>query len=548
MKPEPKILKLLNKRGIKTDDEIQEFLSPKPKRTYDPFLLHNMEAGMDLILSHIEAGSKICIYGDYDADGVTSTVIMIDVLSNLTDNLVYYIPSRFHEGYGLNSDAIKKINDFGVDLIITVDCGSVSWDEVELAKNLGMEILVTDHHNVTDKIADCIVINPNQPDCEYPCNYLAGCGVAFKVCQAIAMNTGLPKSVLTGVLDMVALGTIGDIVPLLDENRTLVKYGMRVINTGSRKSLRKLIESVGLKIGEVTSENISFIISPHINAAGRISRATLAVEMFLANNDEEIEGKIQEIKDCNSKRKTIQEDIFKEGISLKEDKYKNDLFLLLNLGNAHEGVTGIVAGKIKEKYYRPTAILTETKENCLKGTARGIPGINLYEILKKNEELFLRFGGHYSACGFTLPKDNLPMLKERLEIGMKKTIMDNPELLVPELNVDLELDGGDINLNLMNQLELLEPYGNKNEKPLVRVLGAVNNLERIGSNRQFIRFSLVLNNGIRLSCVAFQNTEKTWEILKNALGQICIFGNLAKNKWKNQVKIQMLVKKVEEIK
>ena len=227
MNLQPRIYELLHKRGIETEADIEEFLSDKPQKTYDPFLLLNMEAGVDLILSSIEEDEKICIYGDYDADGITSTAVLMEVLSNLTSNLAYYIPSRFEEGYGLNCGALDKIKAAGIDLVITVDCGSVSCAEVEHAKEIGLKILVTDHHTITDKVADCLVINPMQPGCPYPFKHLAGVGVAFKLAQAIAAETGLPKSAVNRTLDLVGVGTIGDIVPLVDENRTLAKYGIR---------------------------------------------------------------------------------------------------------------------------------------------------------------------------------------------------------------------------------------------------------------------------------------------------------------------------------
>ena len=216
------VRELLNKRGVSEEKDILEFLSEKPKKTYDPFLLLNMEAGVDLILSTIKNKDNICIYGDYDADGITSAAVMLEILSHLTDRLEYYIPSRFDEGYGLNKEAIEKIKNRGCKLIITVDCGSVSFEEVELAKELDLDIIITDHHNLTDKIPDCLLINPKQKNCKYPFKDLAGCGVAFKLAQAIQEKAGLPKVVLSDLLDLVGIGTIGDIVPLVDENRTLV--------------------------------------------------------------------------------------------------------------------------------------------------------------------------------------------------------------------------------------------------------------------------------------------------------------------------------------
>ena len=284
------INELLRNRGIISDEEISEFLSDKPQKTYDPFLLLNMEAGVDLLLSEIDAGSRICIYGDYDADGVTSICIMSRLLSELTDNFTYYIPSRFDEGYGLNRDAVRRVRDEGADLLVTVDCGSVSYDEVEYAKELGMKVIVTDHHNVEDIKADCILINPKQPGCRYPFRELAGCGVAFKIVQAVCRRRGLPKSVISDVLDLTAIGTVGDIVSLTDENRTIVKYGLRRINSGSRKALKMLAEAISLK--RVTSENIAFGIAPHINAAGRMKDASEAAELFLTEDERTMAEKV----------------------------------------------------------------------------------------------------------------------------------------------------------------------------------------------------------------------------------------------------------------
>ena len=226
------IIRLLNNRGIISEGDITEFLSDKPQKTYDPSLLDDISAGVDLILSEIKKGTKICIYGDYDADGITSTSLMLSVLGHLMpkERLDYYIPSRFEEGYGLNMEAVKHIAESGAGMIITVDCGSVSAEEVAYAKELGMKIVVTDHHNITDKMADCPLINPEKPGNSYPFRELSGCGVAFKTAQLIQQRAGLPKSVLTEVLDLVAIGTIGDIMPLTDENRTMVKFGLKMIN------------------------------------------------------------------------------------------------------------------------------------------------------------------------------------------------------------------------------------------------------------------------------------------------------------------------------
>ena len=391
MKLQPKVIELLNKRGITAEAEIEEFLSDKPQKTYDPFLLRNMEAGVDLILSAIEDDEKICIYGDYDADGITSTAVLMEVLSHLTDRLTYYIPSRFDEGYGLNCGALDKIKADGADLVVTVDCGSVSCVEVEHAKKIGLKILVTDHHTMADKAADCLIINPMQKGCDYPFKHLAGVGVAFKLAQALAAETGLPKSVVNRTLDLVGVGTIGDIVPLTDENRTLAKYGIRSVNLTQRPGLSKLIEAAGLQRGRIGSENISFIIVPHLNASGRMKQARIAASLMMESDEAAAEKGVETLISCNEERKRIQNETFELCRQIAEDRYREDPFLVIDLEDAHEGITGIVAGKLKETFHKPAVIVTPTADGCFKGTGRGIPGINLYHLLKENENLFERF-------------------------------------------------------------------------------------------------------------------------------------------------------------
>ena len=539
MKLEPKITELLYNRGIRSEEDIEEFLSERPQKTHDPFLLHNMEAGVDLILSAIEDGHKICIYGDYDADGITSTVVMMEVLSHLTNNLMYYIPSRFEEGYGLNMDAIDKIASMGADMIITVDCGSVSCEEVEHAKELGLQILVTDHHTVTDRIADCLVINPNQPDCHYPCPYLCGCGVAFKVSQAIVMTTGLPRSVLTRTLDMVGIGTIGDIVPLVDENRTLAKYGLRAINISERKNLKRLIEAVGLHPGKIHSENVSFVIVPHLNAAGRMEHASLAVETFLTDDEEKLDANIARLCACNNQRKKIQEETFEECMKVIGEKHAEDLLPVVLLEDAHEGITGIVAGKVKERCHLPAIIVSPTGDGELKGTGRSIEGINLYEQLKENESYFSRFGGHAAACGFTMKREYLEPLRKNLNLQMENV---DPELFQRQIRPDLMLEPEDLTLELAEQLKLLEPFGCGNERPVMGVMARGEDFRRIGSNGQFLRFLAVMPGGARIPCVAFQDPDEAERVFRQAGDSpVLILGTLETNTWNGRTTLQMIL-------
>ncbi len=540
MNLQPRIKELLYNRGIRTEEEIQEFLSDKPRKTYDPFLLLNMEAGVDFILSAIENNEKICIYGDYDADGVTSTAVLMEVLSQLTSNLTYYIPKRFDEGYGLNKEALRKIKDAGVDLVITVDCGSVSYEEVEYGKSIGLNIVVTDHHTVADKIADTIVINPMQPGCPYPFKHLAGVGVAFKLAQAIAAETGLPKSVINRTLDLVGIGTIGDIVPLIDENRTLAKFGIRAVNVSERPGLKHLIEGVGLHKGEIRSENISFVIVPHLNASGRMEDAKVAAGLMMTKSEENSKAGVEKLIRYNNERKRIQEETFLQCKNLVETAFATDDFLVIDLEHAHEGITGIVAGKIKETFYKPTIIVTPTADDCLKGTGRSVDGVNIYKMLKENEELFTRFGGHKAACGFTMKKEFLPELRERLKRQMTALLEEEPDLLQQELKADLILQPEDVSLELVHDMQKLEPFGCDNPRPLVEVEVTPTNIRRMGAKDQFTKFTGILGDGREVQCVIFRNAESYDARLQKG-GKISIIGTLGAQSWNGRVTLQITV-------
>lgn len=541
----PILREILKKRDITEEADIIEFLSDKPSLTYDPFLLKDLEAGVDFLLSSIEQNKKICIYGDYDADGVTSISLLMEVLSHLTENLTFYIPSRFDEGYGLNKDAIELIRNQGADLIVTVDCGSVSYQEVEFGKSIGLSFIVTDHHNINDRQADCILINPKQEGCPYPFKHLAGCGVAFKLAQGIQRKAGLPKSVLNGVLDLVAIATIGDIVPLVGENRTLTKYGMGIINGGKRPGLNYLIQETGLTPGKIKSENIAYIIVPHLNAAGRMLDARIGVELLTTANREQIVKNTALLIENNKERKKIQEEAFCKCRDIIASEGFEDLFYVLAPKEIHEGIAGIVAGKIKDEYGRPTILVTESGgDGCLKGTGRSINGVNLYDILKKHEDLFLKFGGHSGACGFLLKENGLDELRERLNKDLALLLQDHPNLFDPSLSVDLVVTGDEFNFGLMEALEKLAPFGCKNERPVFQISGVkMANINFMGPNRQHVRFSGISSSGKGLSCILFQKAQGYQDLLVNG-SVLDLAGYPEVNVWNGEAKIQFVLKSI----
>ena len=540
------ISEILIKRDIVERDEREEFLSDKPKLTHDPFLLSGMREGVDLLLSEIEKGTKICIYGDYDADGVTSSCIWSCGLKHLTDNFTIYIPSRFTEGYGLNKDAIKRLSEDGVGLIITVDCGCVSYKEVEYAKSLGMKVIVTDHHNIEDVMADCIVIDPKRKDCQYPNKYLAGCGVAFKFLQALQRTVDLPKSILTEVLDLVAVGTVGDIVPLKDENRTMVKYGISVINSGKRRALRKLIDAIS--IGNVNSEGIAFGIVPHINAAGRMASAMKPVELFLTEDESEMDLLVDELVEYNIDRKATQEEAYLRCEKLIDG---SERFIVLRMDDIHEGIAGIAAGKVKDDFYRPVIIVTPSGEGYLKGTGRSIPKVNIYEVLNGCSELFERFGGHKSASGFLMKEQNLPKLICHCQNYMAELESRDSKLFERLLEFDTHIEPDEMTVELAKALEKLGPFGEGNPSPVLALKGVrLSRVTFMGERSTHARFTAVKKSmetgGIGYaSCVLFRKAQEMSEILFTDKA-VDLYGSINYQIWNGQERIQFIVEEIKE--
>lgn len=507
----PNVAKLLVSRGIRSREDVEEFLSPQPQKTYDPFLMKGMREAVEKIRHHLQRGSRICIYGDYDVDGVTAICLVFEFLKNLTDNLEWYIPVRQQEGYGINNEALKKIRDRGADLLISVDCGISACEEVRYAHELGLDTIITDHHTPGDEIPDGVVINPKQPGCPYPYKELCGCGVGYKLIQALQRAFGLPKKTIKKGLDLVGVATIADIVPLLDENRTLVKYGLKAVNSRKRVGLASLIHAIGGNFAEKTlsSTDVAFILGPHINAGGRVDTAESSLKLLMTEDKHEAETLAYKLIDNNNLRKSLQT----RGLDLAQRYLKeqdNRLLVLVAGEDIHEGVAGIVAGKLKEDYHRPTLIVTESeKPGVLKGTGRSIDSVNLYELLKTQEDLLLNFGGHKAACGFSLMKEDLPAFRAGLEEVLSDMVRETPDLLEERLELDDELDLAEADNDFGWMLEKLEPFGQQNPRPLFGIFGVyIDNLAFVGKEREHSRFILRDKNGNCIDCIMFNSEER----------------------------------------
>jgi len=532
---------LLIKRGIADDREREEFLSPRPVKTYDPFLFSDMKAGVDLILDTAAHGGRICVYGDYDADGMTSVSIMLTVLRELTDKADYYIPSRFTEGFGLNRNAIRKIRDRGTDLMITVDCGSVFPEEIEYAKELGMEVIVTDHHNIDEVRADCLLINPRDENCGYPFAGLAGCGVAYKLAQAIQQQAGLPKKIIADVLDIAGLGTVGDIVPLIDENRTIAKYGIYKLNSSPRPGIRKLAEKLSLHIGAIGSEQIAYAIVPSLNAAGRMATADDGVALLMTEDEVQAEKYAEKLMHYNSERKKMQELSYEKCLGLIDEQCRGSLFPVIEADDAHEGITGIVAGKLKTTMGLPVAVVTPAGGGMLKGTARSIDTVDLYELVSRHQDMLERFGGHSRACGFMINKTDLQPFREALDKDVRDMLAKDSSLLDRRLNYDLELVPGEATLALAKALEQLAPFGNCNEKPLF-LLKSVSAQQQhlMGRDDRHVRFRAAAADGSGVECVMFGvSSEDKTRLFSGRPLDITAVLNI--NIWNGREKLQAIV-------
>ena len=541
LKLSPVLRRLLLNRGI-DENNISEFLSSKPQLAYDPFLLANMRAGVDLLLNAIDRGKKITVYGDYDADGVTSTALLVKVLNSLGADVSYYIPSRIKEGYGLNKQSIEKLYNTGTEVIVTVDCGISSRAEVEYAEKLGMEVLVTDHHSISSKLPNSLIIDPKLKTDKYPFKGLAGVGVAYKLSLALNKIRKVPSRIMLEALELTAIGTVADIMPLIGENRTIVKCGLRLIHLGCRnKGLSALIRRAGFDYKKMKSSGISFGIAPRINAAGRVGDALVAVRLFLSEDGCEIEKCCNELIRANEYRRKLQNEAFNRCIEKAViEKQKGDFLIIED--NIHEGVLGIVAGKLREHFNRPVAVITECSEG-LKGSARSIPSVDLFSLLCRNEELFINFGGHKAACGFTLEKEKLKKLKKVLNKDMKELYEKDSSIFKKKYEYEMELLPTQVDMNLAEEIELLEPCGMENENPVFCFRNITPENWYMKNDGSYAKFTISTENDKKVGCILFHDVFAFYDIYI-AEHKVDIIGSIEINCWRNKKSVQINVESI----
>ena len=536
----PEISQILNNRGIENEKDAEIFMNPSLEYLRDPFLMKDMKKSTERIKKAIENKERIYIYGDYDVDGVSSTSILYLYFKSIGFPVKYYIPNRLEEGYGINEDAIKKIHDDGCDLIITVDCGITSVKEVELANELGIDVIITDHHECQSEIPDAYaIVNPKQEDCNYPFDMLCGCVVAFKMIQALTDEEEF-KTSMFDYLEIVTLATICDIVPLIDENRIIVKNGLKLMKEGKNLGLRELIKVCGIETNKIGSSHIGFSIGPRINASGRLGYSYLGVQLFTTDNEDEAKEIANILEGKNIERQMIESKMYKEAeeILSSDERFKDDKVLVIAKEGWQHGIIGIVASKLTEKYYKPTILLT-IEDGEATGSARSIKGFSIFDALVSCKDLMNKFGGHEQAAGLALDAKNIDELRVRINEIADYNL--SKEDLIENIKVEYELKEDSATLDLVDNLHKLEPFGLSNPSPrfIMRDL-LLTNIFKMGKNKQHLK--IIVENKKSYECVGFNMAYLADNF---QLGdKVDILFQVDENNYNNERKVQFLLKDI----
>lgn len=484
---------ILANRNILKEEDIRLFLNPTRNDFYNPFLITDMDIAVNRIIKAIENKENITIYGDYDVDGITSITVLKSFLNDIGVETNTYIPNRLIEGYGLNKEAIDKISKKGCNLMITVDCGISAIEEIEYANSLGIETIITDHHEAGNEIPKAIaVIDNKRKDSKYPFRELAGVGVVFKLIQAIGITLKLKEESYLKYLDIVCIGTISDIVPLVDENRVIAKLGLLLVAQTKNIGLRSIINSSGYN--KIDSNTISFGVAPRINACGRMGKAEEALELFLSKDKNEVNELTNKLNEHNRKRQETEKAIFENALEkIKAEHLDENKAIIVGGENWHHGVIGIVSSKITEMYFKPSILLSFEEDRIGKGSGRSIPGFDLHEALMKCSDTIEKFGGHSMAVGITVKKDNLEKFKKEFEQIATQSKIDE---IIPIINIDAKVDLSDIDKEMVESLKQLEPFGEANKMPVFAFKNLKIDSIRALSEGKHLKLTLKDNNYI----------------------------------------------------
>ncbi|TYR82301.1 single-stranded-DNA-specific exonuclease RecJ [Priestia megaterium] len=531
----PLVASLLVNRGITTPEAATKFLHVEDQPFHDPFLLHDMDKAVVRIQQAIEQDERIMIYGDYDADGVSSTSVMLTALKQLGADVDFYIPNRFTEGYGPNKSAFEKINEDGYTLVITVDTGISAVEEAAFVQELNFDLIITDHHEPGPQLPDAYaIIHPKLSSSTYPCKELAGVGVAFKLAHALLGE--VPEH----LLELAVIGTIADLVPLVDENRLIARKGLQYLKQSSRPGIEALLKVCGVKKEDINEDTIGFAIAPRINAVGRLQDADPAVDLLMTTDLEEALQLAKEIDSLNKERQQIVNDMTEEAVKMVEELYPpNEHSVLIVEGEGwNAGVVGIVASRLVERFYRPTIVLSiDSEKGIAKGSARSIEGFDLFAKLSQCRDILPHFGGHPMAAGMTLAKQDVSELRRRLNNQAQDVLTEQD--FIPTTSIDTICEVEDITIESIEQLNALAPFGMHNPKPKVLIKSVhTTSMRKIGSDKTHLKL-VFEKSGYSIDAVGFGLGHIVDEV--SPVAQISLVGELSINEWNNMRKPQLMV-------
>ncbi len=552
------LAKLLMQRGVKTFDEAKSYFRPSLEDLHDPFLMKDMDKAVDRIITAVKKGEKIMIYGDYDVDGTTAVSLVYSFFRTFYKKVEFYIPDRYSEGYGISYKAIDFACSEDVKLMITLDCGIKAVAKVDYAREKGLDIIIGDHHRPGDKVPEAAaVLDPKQADCEYPFKELSGCGVGFKLIQAIAIKKKIPEEKVFSCLDLVAISNAADIVPLTGENRILTYFGLKNLNQNPRIGINSILKSVGIKKNEkavngliynreLTVNDIVFLLGPRINAAGRIESATDSVKLLISNNEEYADKLGAAINELNTTRRDLDSNITKEALEMLKDLSldPNKKTTVVYQEDWHKGVIGIVASRLIEKYYRPTIVLTKA-DGLITGSARSIKNFDIYDAIDDCSDILEHFGGHTYAAGLAFKPEKLDEFIQRFEEYAKDRITEN--MLIPELEIDDELYVGDINFKFYRILKQFAPFGPGNMSPVFITKNVIDSgyAKLVGKNgANHLKFSVVHTNrtGNPIPAIAFNQGHHIDKMREGLPFSVCY--HIDENTWQGNTTLQLRVKDI----
>lgn len=536
-----KIAQLLVQRNVINFEQAKNFFRPQLSDLHDPFLLQDMDVAVARIEKAIESGENILVYGDYDVDGTTSVALVSSYLLEKYPNVATYIPDRYTEGYGVSVQGIDFAEDNGFSLIIALDCGIKALEKVTYAKEKGIDFIICDHHRPGDKIPEAVaVLDPKRSDCSYPYKELCGCGVGFKLIQAIGKGYDEDITDLLPYLDLVATAIAADIVPITGENRVLAYYGLEVINTNPRTGIKAITNQ--LKKEQLTITDVVFVLAPRINAAGRMEHGQYAVNLLMESNIEKANTIAAEIEQFNSDRRGMDKEITEAALlQIKTNSEEERFTSVVYQEDWHKGVIGIVASRLTETFYRPTLVFTKSGDK-LAASARSVKGFDVYEALEGCAECIEQFGGHKYAAGLTLHENQFESFKQKFEKVVAETI--DPQLLTPEIIIDGELELEEITPKFYRILKQFAPFGPGNLAPVFMTRGVMDTGygKGVGENEKHLKLAVTKNSSQPFGCIGFGLGDKI-ELIRNRK-QFDIVYAIEENEWNGQVNLQLRIKDI----